>query len=129
MLIQGQQGASSGVGFRIEVPPNALAEAIEITITETSEPPPADLVDYSPIYRIEPSDIGARFPIKLTVPFGGNDGSIPRTLGIHLADDVTGPFEPITDNYVNAGFLQGSTERFGAFLAAAPREPAQAECP
>lgn len=129
VLLQAQQGATSSVGFRIEVPPNALTEEVEITITATTDAPPADLVDYSPIFVVEPSDIAVRFPMKLTVPYAGNDGEISRSLAIRFAADATGPFEPIADYYVNAGFLQGSTTQFGAFLAAAVRTPEQAECP
>jgi hypothetical protein len=40
-----------------------------------------------------------------------------------------GPFERFSDSYVNAGFLQGSIEHFGAFFAGSPRTAAEAACP
>lgn len=125
----GQQGESSGVEFSIDVPPNSFSDDVEVRITETTDPPPADLIDYSPIYRVEPDDVAAEFPMALTVPAGGNDGVIPQTLAVYFAADADSPFEPLGDSYINAGFMQASTTRFGLFLAAAPRTAAQAECP
>jgi hypothetical protein len=124
-----QQGASSGVDFRIDVPPTTMQADVEVRITETTNPPPADFVDYSPIYLVEPGDVRSQFPIKLTVPFGGNDGGMPRTLAIYAAADPAGPFERVSDSYINAGFLQGSITHFGAFFAGSPRTAAQAACP
>lgn len=127
LAIRAQQGKSSGVSFLLEVPPNALLDEVTATLTETSEPPPGDLIDYSPVYLVEPTDVTARFPMKLTVPFGSNHEW--KSLAIYVADTVDGPFEPIGDSYTNAGFMQGSTTRFGAFLVAAPRPAALADCP
>jgi len=124
-----QQGASSGVDFRIDVPPTTLQGDVEVQITETTHPPPADFVDYSPIYLVSPSDVSSEFQIKLTVPFGGNDGEIPGTLAIYAAADPVGPFERVSDSYINAGFLQGSITHFGAFFAASPRTAEEAACP
>ncbi|HEU4583001.1 MAG TPA: hypothetical protein VFS67_32300 [Polyangiaceae bacterium] len=127
--LTGQQGASSGVDFQITVPPGMLQGEIQVRITETTNAPPADFVDYSPIYAVEPGDVSSQFPIRLTVPFGGNDGAIPRTLAIYAAADPEGPFERVSDSYINAGFLQGSIQHFGAFFAGAPRTEADAACP
>ena len=124
-----QQGASSGVDFRIDVPPKTMQADIEVQITETTNPPPAEFVDYSPIYLVEPGDVSSQFQIRLTVPFGGNDGEIPVTLAIYAAADPAGPFERVSDSYINAGFLQGSIRHFGAFFAGSPRTAAEAACP
>jgi hypothetical protein len=124
-----QQGASSGVDFRIDIPPTTLQADVEVQITETTDPPPADFVDYSPTYLVEPGDVSSQFPIHLTVPFGGNDGRIPVTLAIYAAADAAGPFERVSDSYINAGFLQGSITSFGAFFAGSPRTAAEAACP
>lgn len=129
VALQAQQGTASGVDFRIDVPPNSWQEDLAVRITETAHAPPAGLVDYSPIYRVEPTDVDAQFPMRLRVPFGGNDGELPGTLAIYVAADPAGPFERIPDSYINAGFLQGSTTRFGAFIAASPRTPELAACP
>lgn len=127
LVIEAQQGKSSGANFQLEVPPNALLDEVTVTLTETSEPPPRDLIDYSPVYLVEPTDVTVRFPMKLTVPFGSNIGW--ESLAIYVADNVDGPFEPIGDSYTNAGFMQGSTTRFGAFLVAGRRPAALADCP
>lgn len=124
-----RQGASSGVGFKIDVPPTTLHSDVEVRITETTTPPPAEFVDYSPIYLVEPGDLSSQVRINLTVPYGGNDGRIPRTLAIYAAADPQGPFERVADSYVNAGFLQGSITHFGAFFAGSPRTDAEAACP
>ena len=124
-----RQGASSGVDFRIDVPPTTLQADVDVQITETTNPPPADFVDYSPIYLVQPSALSSQLQIDLTVPFGGNDGEIPPTLAIYAAADPAGPFERVLDSYINAGFLQGSITHFGAFFAGSPRTAAQAACP
>lgn len=124
-----RQGASSGVGFKLDVPPTTLHSAVEVRITETTTPPPAEFVDFSPIYLVEPGDLSSQVRINVTVPYGGNDGRIPRALAIYAAADPQGPFERLADSYVNAGFLQGSITHFGAFFAGSPRTDAEAACP
>jgi hypothetical protein len=132
VALHARQGISSGVGFRVEIPPGLLPERVEIRITEMAAPPPADLVDFSPIYHVEPDlDVirTGQSSIKLTLPYGNNDGEIPASLGVYFRPDATLPFEPIPDSYINAGFLQGTWERTGMFLAAHPRTPNQTTCP
>jgi hypothetical protein len=132
VALHARQGISSGVDFRVEIPPGMLPVGVEIRITEMAAPPPADLVDFSPIYRVEPVLDVIRtgpFPIKMTVPYGNNDGEVPASLGIYFRPYESLPFEPIRDSYINAGFLQGTWERTGMFLAAHPRTPGQANCP
>jgi hypothetical protein len=124
-----QQGASSGVDFQIDIPPTTLQVEVQVEVTETTNPPPAAFVDYSPIYLVEPREVSSQFPIHLTLPFGGNDGEIPGTLAIYAAADPAGPFERVSDSYINAGFLQGSIPHFGAFFAGSPRSAAEAACP
>lgn len=46
--LHGQQGKASGVAFSLDFPPKAYAAPTVVRITETSMPPPADLVDFSP---------------------------------------------------------------------------------
>jgi hypothetical protein len=125
--IHGQQGESSGASFLLKVPPNALPIEMTVQVTETSVAPPADLIDYSPVYLVEPTDVTAHFPMMLTVPYG-NSVSLP-SLAIYAADSVEGPFQPLPDSYTNAGFMQGSTMRLGAFVVAAPPNPTQVLCP
>jgi hypothetical protein len=124
-----RQGAASGVDFRIDVPPKTMQADVDVRITETTTAPPAEFLDYSPVYLVEPGDFSSQVRINLTVPYGGNDGPIPRTLAIYAAADPQGPFERVADSYVNAGFLQGSITRFGAFFAGSPRTDADAACP
>jgi hypothetical protein len=101
------QGSISGVAFELTVPPMALASPTTITITETSTPPPAGFVDYSPLYRIDPVDLVLSFPAQVRVPFsnGPGFGVFDRNLGLFVG---TCTLQPVPNAYANAGFEQGS---------------------
>lgn len=126
--LHGQQAIFSGMDFMIQIPPNALTQRVAITITETTDPPPRNLIDFSPIYDVEPTTVVSKFPMKLTVPWS-NLGAIPNTLAIYFSPAVGQPFTRVSDSYINAEFMQGSTTHFGRFIAAYPRTAAQANCP
>ena len=60
-----RQGAASGVDFALDLPPTALQADVELRITETTTPPPADFVDFSPIYLAEPGQLSSQARIDL----------------------------------------------------------------
>ncbi len=101
------QGSISGVAFELTVPPMALASPTTITITETSAPPPAGFVDYSPLYRIDPEDLVLSFPAQVRVPFsnGSGIGVFDKNLGLFVG---TCTLQPVPNAFPNAGFEQGS---------------------
>jgi hypothetical protein len=128
LTLIGQQGDASGVTFRLQVPPGALSGGVTVRLTESSAAPPADFIDYSPVYVLEPTDLELVSAAKLTVPFGNGDGTYSG-LAVYVAPTEAGPFEPLADSYMNAGFMQATTTRFGAFVVASPRTPGQSTCP
>jgi hypothetical protein len=125
----GQQGKGSGVPFSLDVPPHAFDAEVTITITETTLAPPATFVDYSPVYRVAPSEGTSAFPILIVVPWGNRDGAVSGSLSVYTAEDENSPFERVPDSYINAGFMQASVRHFGLFFAGYPKSGAELGCP
>lgn len=129
-----EQRGSLGVLLRI--PPGALSEPTVIRIIETSVPPPAGFADATPVYVFEP--VGLRFatPASLEmprdstmmVPFDQAASSALPTLYWSSEADACA-LAPIADNYVNAGFNQGTVTQLGWAVVGRPLPRATAACP
>ena len=120
VTLLGQQGASSGVPFSLDVPPTALPAPTSLTVTETAIPPPAGYVDYSPVYQVEPLGVEFAVPVELTVPWGNVSGQVSPLLAIYVAPDGSSPFQRLPDSTGNAGFNRGSITRGGLFFVGYP---------
>lgn len=60
--------------FTIRFPPGAILTPTLITVTELAEPPPADMVDWSPMYRIEPVGLALEVVAEVEVRFSQGTG-------------------------------------------------------
>jgi hypothetical protein len=130
LTLLGAQGKSSGVEVQINFPPGAVAEPTIVTLTETTIPPPKDLTDFSPVYLLEPRGLVLAKLAPVRVPWGSAATSIGRDLAIYeRAETGTCEFTPLGDNYLNAGFNQGSIDHLGYFVVGLPRTSADAACP
>jgi hypothetical protein len=131
LSLVGQQGKSSGVAFQIEFPPGAVPTPMTITVTETTVPPPGDLVDYSPVYLVEPRGLGLGKLSPVRVPWGSTSGPVAQDLAIYARAESAGgcAFTPLGDNDLNAGFNQGSIDHLGYLVVGAKRTDAEASCP
>ena len=127
VAIRGRQWAQSGVDAAVDFPPTALATATDITLIETAIPPPHDLLDWSPVYRVEPLGLALAAPAPLRLPWSNLSGSVP-SLSIWFSPDGH-CFTRVPDSYTNAGFEQGSATQLGYFIVAAQRSAATASCP
>jgi hypothetical protein len=114
-----------GVPVLIRIPPGALAETVTISVTETSIPPPDDLNDWSPLYRFAPADLTFLRPVEVRVPWSGRSGFVAHGLSLYVSSEPNGSCEmaPLSDNYVNAGFNQGSLRHLGWAIVGVPKEP------
>ena len=125
----GQQGKASGVAFSIDIPPTALAADTVIEITETATPPPADFIDWSPVWQLAPAGTPFATPARLTVPWSNHDGVIDPMMAIYVSDDGVS-WTRVADDYMNAGFNQGSLIRLPQYiLNGYPKTAAQLGCP
>jgi hypothetical protein len=129
ITLTGRQTSQTGVPFSLEIPPTALDADTMITVTETTTPPPADFVDYSPVYSIEPAGLSSTIPLPIVIGAANNEMLVTNALAIYGGPSVSGPFKRLADSYVNAGFMQGSTKTLGAFFVGYPKRPEQAACP
>jgi hypothetical protein len=118
--------STRGVGARLEIPRGALSGPTTITITETDVAPPADYVDGSPLFRIDPLDLMLAKPAVLTIPFFVKSGISPALAIYHQVGDG---YSKVADSYLNAGFLQGSVQAGGTYFAGVPKTDAQKDCP
>ena len=100
-----------------------------ITVTETPSAAPAEFIDYSPVYLVQPSDLLSTVPLRIVVPWANKDGQVAAALAIYRANDPNGPFAKVTDSYVNAGFMQGSVKELGYFFSGAPKPPISSAAP
>lgn len=128
LKLSGQQARASGVAFELHIPPRALANAVAITVTELREPPPAGFSDWSPLYRVEPAGLVLNGAAALRVPWSNVDGEVNRALTTYAAPTSAGPYEPLSDSYVNAGFTQASLHRLGFLFVGAPASTVSTTC-
>jgi hypothetical protein len=118
--LSAEQTKQSGVPFKVDLPPTALSADTTVVLTELATPPPSAFYDWSPVYRIDPVDTMLATPGSLWVPDSNLGGAVDPALAIYFSvDGVT--FTRVSDSYLNAGFLQGSLQRFGYVMAAAPK--------
>jgi hypothetical protein len=129
-----EQRGSLGVLLRI--PPGALSEPTVIRIIETSVLPPAGFADATPVYVFEPVGLQFATPASLEMPWDSTmigpfdqsaSSALPTLYWSSEADACA--LEPIADNYVNAGFNQGTVTRLGWAAVGRPLPRATPACP
>jgi hypothetical protein len=135
--VQGRQGAASGVAAELDFPPTAIAEPTDIKLIETNIPPPQDLLDWSPVYLVEPAGLALSVRTPISLPWSSGPVPSPESgpiamsaAGLSIWFSADGScFTRVSDSYTNAGFEQGSTTQLGYFIVGAPRTAATASCP
>ena len=125
--LKAEQGTASGVAFLLRFPIEAYATDTTVVLTETEEPPPADFVDFSPLYRVE-ADAEPDGEVALQLPWGNKAGSVGQELSIYYSPDLDADWERVPDSYVNAGFMQGSFIGLGYYFAGYPVAE-ESKCP
>ena len=121
LILLGQQSKMSNVPFAITIPPGALASDTLISMKETDLGPPSGLVDWSPVYLLEPRGLQLAKVASLQIPWSSNVNQIQSTLAIYARDENGScGFKPLVDSYTNAGFAQASLTEFGYLLVAIP---------
>jgi hypothetical protein len=134
VTLQGRQGMVSGVPAKLDFPPMAIATTVDIKLTETNIPPPQEVLDWSPVYQVDPVGLALSVSTPIQLPWSGGplgaDGGLFTVPGLSIWFSPDGTtFTPISDSYTNAGFEQGSATQLGYFVVGAPRTAATASCP
>jgi hypothetical protein len=127
ITLPGRQGIVSGVSAQVTFAPGAIATPTTITLIETAIAPPSDLLDWSPVYLVEPAGLALANPAALRLP-DSNSLSTVSELSIWFSADGS-CFTRIPDSYTNAGFEQGSTSQLGYLIVGTPRTASTATCP
>src|ERR1700722_11818307 len=69
VTVEGQQGVASGVPASIEFAPGAVQSPTVVTLIETSIAPPVDIIDWSPVYAVEPLGLALAVAAKIALPW------------------------------------------------------------
>lgn len=113
----------SDVGFKVDVFAGSLSTNVDVALSELAVPTPDGYEDWSPVFSIEPLDLalanGGALEIPYQVPHPGG-GTIPKTLTTFVAATLDGPWQPLRDNYINAGFCQATVVSGGYFFVGLP---------
>jgi hypothetical protein len=129
LILPGQQSKASGVSFAITIPPGALASDTLISVEETDLGPPSGLVDWSPVYLLEPRGLQLARVAGLQIPWSSNVSQTPNTLGVYARDENGAcGFKRLVDSYTNAGFEQASLTELGYLLVATPSSVDPSTC-
>lgn len=120
LFLAGRNGLAAGASFTLTFPPNAIATDTVITVTETNLVPPTGIVDYSPIYRIEPVDLVLKEAAVLKVPWsnGRGGGTIDPDLALYWTKTDACGLEKLPSSYINAGFMNANVGRLGYAMVA-----------
>lgn len=115
LTLRGQQGIASGVPFKLTIPPTALSAPTVIKVTETTMAPTAGMVDWSPVFLVEPVGLVFATPVSMQIPFLNGRGSaeFDSNLSVFWSGEQTCNLERLPSGYVNAGFMTANITRGG----------------
>jgi hypothetical protein len=129
LMLHGQQSNRTNVPFEVTFPPGALTTDTRISVTETDLPPPSGIIDFSPVYLVEPRGLTLAKVASMQIPWSSNLTAIPSTLAIYARDENgTCGFKRLGDSYTNAGFEQASLTEFSYLLVGYPSTVDPATC-
>jgi hypothetical protein len=117
-----------GVPFKLEIFPGSLDDETEIGLVELAASPPSGFVDWSPIYAVEPAGIDFVQGAAIQIPAYSSLTMLDRAIAIYFSESADGPFEKLTDSYVNAGFLQATALKTGFYFVGYPAA-GEGSCP
>jgi hypothetical protein len=127
LVLTGQQGLSSGAGAELDVPAGALPADVLVSIVETNIPPPGSLLDYSPVYSFEPTDLTFAAPVTFKIPWGS---TTPAPAGLTVfwgACNVS--YRHVSDVTVGDTSVEGTTTSLGWAVVGIERGSSAASCP
>jgi hypothetical protein len=127
LILTGQQGLWSGTGAELVVPGGALPADTLVSIVETNLPPPGSLVDYSPIYSFEPSQLTFSAPATFRIPWG-SDRPVPAGLTAFWGS-CNGTFHHVSDVTVNGQSIEGTTSTLGWVVVGVAKGASTQGCP
>lgn len=113
----GVAGGNIDNALRLTVPGGALRSTTRVSVVETGWDPPSNFIDWSPIYLVdfggEPLATSALFDL----PVSNTGNTLPREIRVFRSPTGDGEWEPLSDSYMNAGFVQASLLGAGALIA------------
>ena len=127
LVLTGQQGLWSGTGAELDVPAGALPSDVLVSIIETNLAPPGSLVDTSPVYSFEPSELTFAAPAKFRIPWGS---SVPAPAGLSAFwGPCNGVFRHVSDVVVDGSSVEGTTTSLGWVVVGVAKGASTQACP
>jgi hypothetical protein len=133
VLLFGVLSQTTNVPISIQFPAGAVDVPTVVSITETTVPPPAGLLDWSPVYLIEPRGLVLHKVATLGIPFS-NAAKVPGDLAIYERNEAGAcTFEPIGDSQATVvqaseGFVKSSLTQLGYVMVASPQTVDPSTC-
>jgi len=131
IYVLGQQSKKTNAPFGVQIPPGALTEPVLVTVTETNLDPPADFIDYSPVFHVEPDTLALFKIASMQVPWGSNPtlGDFPPEFGVYWNPVATTcGFTRVADSTTNTTVVNASLVRGGYYFVGSPKTAAQPMC-
>jgi len=111
--------ATVGVPFRATAP-SQLAKAVTVQLMETEIPPPAGVIDLSPVYWIASESTVPALAVNVNITSNASE-LYPDVVGVYYSADGE-TYARLPDSYLNAGFVQGVVPGGGFVLAGSAPE-------
>ena len=99
--------------FTIRIPPGAILTPTLITVTELTDPPPADMVDWSPMYRIEPVGLALEVPAEVKVRISQGTGPTLFRPALFWSSSSDCRLERLPGSSLGTNIVQGQVGRLG----------------
>lgn len=130
VMLHGRQGTPSNIPFYLNVPPTALSTDTVIRVTETTIPPPAGMVDWSPVYLVEPVGLVFATPVSMQMPMSNGRGmsEFDSRLSIFWSGAQTCSLERLPSSTPNAGYITASIIRGGYVVAGYAQQGSVPSC-
>ena len=108
-------GDLDGDGVRLRVPADAIAEAVEVTIT-AQEQNVSGYTRYSPVFSVAPADLELAAPIEVLIEASEADGTFYWTAAGSAAFDV------VDSEYADDSWVSATVDHLGSGFVGKPGE-------
>jgi hypothetical protein len=128
LQLKGQEFMAIGAWAQITLAARSVSQPTSVGIEETAIPPPAPLLDWSPVYRFDVGGATLQKPALIQIPWSNLSGMVPHDITIYFSTDGA-CFSALANAQGNAGFMTVETTAMGYFLVGATRTALTASCP
>jgi hypothetical protein len=124
--LAGRQSIVSGVAAEVDFPPSAFTSTTVVILTETTLPPPSGLLDWSPVYLLQPLTSQLATPATVRLPWSN---SAANAVGLSIwTYNNAGCWTPLADSQTGEGFEQATIETLEFLVVGTTAAAASSAC-